>query len=60
MELRVDLNEPQILKKVTNDSFGEFVSHHWKLLINEYTPKDTGELERNVTELPFALHYRQP
>lgn len=60
MKLQIDINEPQILEKVTNDRFGKFVSHHWKLLINPYTPKDTGLLMQNVTELPFALHYKEP
>lgn len=60
MKLRIDLNEPQILKKVTSDKFGLLVSHEWKRLINPYTPRDTGLLEQNVTENPFSLHYRQP
>ena len=60
MELRIDLNEPQILQKVTSNKFGLLVSHEWKRLINPYTPRDTGLLEQNVTELPFKLHYKQP
>ncbi len=59
MNLRIDLNEPQILEKVTSDKFGLLVSHEWKRLINPYTPRSEGMLEDNVTELPFALHYRQ-
>lgn len=60
MKLRIDLNEPQILKKVTSDKLGLLVSHEWKRFINPYTPRDTGLLEQNVTELPFALHYKEP
>ena len=59
MKLRIDLNEPQIIQKVTSDRFGKLVSSTWKKLIDPYTPKDTGSLEKNVTELPFALHYKQ-
>lgn len=60
MNLRIDLNEPQILQKVTSDRFGKEVSHQWKLLLNPYTPRDTATLMQNVDELPFKLHYKQP
>lgn len=60
MQLRIDLNEPQIRQKVTSDKFGLLVAHEWKRLLNPYTPRDTGMLMQNVTELPFSLHYKQP
>ena len=60
MNLRIDLNEPQIRKKVTSERFGLLVSHEWRRLLNPYTPRDTGMLEQNVDELPFKLHYKQP
>lgn len=62
MKLRIDLNEPQILEKVTNDRFGRFVSLEWKKLIDPYTPRDTGALMgvtgQTVDILPFQLHYK--
>lgn len=60
MNLRIDLNEPQIRQKVTNDRFGRLVSHEWKRLLNPYVPRDTSMLMQNVDELPFKLHYKQP
>ena len=62
MKLRIDLNEPQILEKVTNDRFGLHVSNEWKRLINPYTPYDTGkligQLGQTVDVQPFRLHYK--
>lgn len=62
MTLRIDLNEPQIIEKVTNDRFGKFVAQEWKKRIDPYTPRDTGELMgitgQTVDILPFALHYK--
>ena len=62
MNIRIDLNEPQILQKVTSDRFGLFVSHEWKKLIDPYTPEDTGllmgKIGMSVEELPFQLHYK--
>lgn len=60
MILRIDLNEPKILQKVTSDRFGLEVSNQWKKLIDPYTPYDTGTLIQNVKKLPFALHYKEP
>lgn len=61
MAVRVKLDTSKILGKVTNDEFGKKVSHEWKRLIDDYTPHDDkGELQRNVEELPFALHYKSP
>lgn len=63
MNIRIDLNEPQILQKVTSDRFGLFVSHEWKRLIDPYTPRDTGALMgitgQTVEELPFQIHYKE-
>ena len=62
MSLRIDLNEPRILAKVTNDRFGLFVSNEWKKLIDPYTPRDTGVLMgvtgQTVDVQPFKLHYK--
>ncbi len=60
MKLTIDLNEEKILKKVTNERFGKFVSNSWKILINPYTPHDTGVLEDTVEISPFELHYKSP
>lgn len=57
MNIRIDLNEPQILAKVQSDRFGEFVAKSWKDLIDPYTPKDTGTLMQNVRFYPFQIHY---
>ena len=62
MNIRIDLNEPQILQKVTSDKFGLLVSNEWKRLIDPYTPRDTGALMgitgQTVDILPFQLHYK--
>lgn len=62
MNLRVDLNEPKILQKITSDKFGLLVSNEWKRLIDPYTPRDTGVLMgitgQTVDILPFKLHYK--
>ena len=62
MEIKVDLNEPKILEKVTSDKFGLFVSNEWKRLIDPYTPRDTGVLMgitgQTVDILPFKLYYK--
>ena len=62
MEIKIDLNEPKILEKVTSDRFGLFVSNEWKRLIDPYTPRDTGVLMgitgQTVDIQPFKLHYK--
>lgn len=62
MNLRIDLNEPKILAKVSGDPFGHFVSLEWKRLIDPYTPRDTGVLMgitgQTVDIQPFKLHYK--
>jgi hypothetical protein len=59
MELRIDLNEPQILQKVTNDRFGLLVSNEWKRLIDPYTPRDTGTMQDSASLNPWQIHYNQ-
>ena len=59
MELRIDLNEPQILQKVTNDRFGLLVSNEWKRLIDPYTPRDTGTMQESANVDPWQIHYKQ-
>ena len=62
MDIRIDLNEPQILRKVTSDNFGLFVSKEWKKLIDPYTPKDTGQLMGAIGAMvelqPFKTWYK--
>ena len=48
MNVKVELNEQQIIKKVTNDRFGLLAATEWKRLLDPYTPRDTGMLEGNV------------
>lgn len=59
MNLRIDLNEPRILEKVTNDRFGLLVSNEWKRLIDPYTPRDTGTMQETAKLYPFKIHYIQ-
>ena len=63
MDIRIDLNEPRIREKVTNDRFGLFASNEWKRLIDPYTPRDTGALMgaigQTVDIQPFRLHYKE-
>lgn len=62
MNIRIDLNEPQIIEKVTSDKFGKFVSLEWKRLTDPYVPRDTGALMgitgQTVDIKPFELHYK--
>ena len=62
MNLRIDLNEPRILAKVTSDEFGLFIAQQWKKQIDPYTPRDTGVLMgitgQTVDIQPFKLHYK--
>ena len=61
MEIKIDLNEPKILEKVTSDRFGLFVSQQWKKQIDPFTPKDTGALMgaigERVTLKPWEIWY---
>lgn len=56
--VRVDLDEPGIMRRVTSDRFGLFAAREWKRLIDPYTPHDTGALQSNVTYSPFAIKYK--
>ena len=60
MDIRIDLNEANILQKVTNDRFGLLVSAEWKRLIDPYTPKDTGIMQDTAKVQPWQIHYVQP
>ena len=60
MEIKVDLNEPKILEKVTSDEFGLFVAQQWKKQIDPYTPRDTQTMQNNVRFYPFKIHYFTP
>lgn len=60
MQVKVDIDTKKVLNKVHNDKLGIQVSHEWHKLINPYTPKDVGNLMRNVEEQPFLLWYKSP
>ncbi len=60
MDVRIEFNEPQIMRKVTNDRFGLFVSTTWKKLIDPYTPKDNGLLMESARLRPWEIEYIQP
>ena len=57
MNLRIDLNEQQIINKVKNDRFGLLVSNEWKRLIDPYTPRDTGTMQGSARVHPWRIHY---
>ena len=59
MNLRIDLNEPKILAKVTSDEFGRFVALSWKDYIDPYTPRDTGLMQETAKIYPWKIHYIQ-
>ena len=59
MNLRIDLNEPQIINKVTNDRFGLLVATEEKRVIDPYTPRDTGLMEESAKLYPWKIHYIQ-
>ena len=57
MNVRIDLNEPKIFDKLINRRFGFLVSAEWKLLIDPYTPRDTGVLQDTAKISPFQITY---
>lgn len=57
--VKVELNIPKIVDKVTNDRFGTFLAKEWKRLINPFTPHRFGKLEETVTYRPFEIEYMQ-
>ena len=60
MNIRIDLNEPKILAKVTGNPFGLLVSNEWKRLLDPYTPKETGLLMQGARLKPWEIEYIQP
>lgn len=60
MNCEVHLNKAHIIRKVTNDRFGLFLSNEWKRLINPYTPKDNGIMMQTALLRPFEIEYIQP
>lgn len=60
MEIKLNLNEPQIKQKVMSDKFGLFVSNEWKRLIDPYTPRDKGTLMSNTELSPHRIWYKEP
>ncbi len=60
MNVRIDLNEPRILQKVTGDRFGLLTSTEWKRIIDPYTPKDTGLTMESARIYPWRIYYIQP
>ena len=60
MNVRIDLNDPKILEKVTSDRFGLLVSHEWKRLLQPYEPRDTNKMSSTAREYPWKIHYIQP
>ena len=59
MNLRIDLNEPRIEQKITNNKFGLLVANEWKRLIDPYTPRDTGTMQETAKLNPWQIHYIQ-
>lgn len=55
--VHVDLNEPQILKKVQNNRLGLFAAQEWKRLIDPYTPRDTGTMQDTAKITPWSITY---
>ena len=58
MNIKIELNEPNIIRKVTNDRFGLLTANEWKRLIDPYTPRATGMLEETTAFRPFLIHYK--
>ena len=57
--MRIDLNEPRIEQKITNNKFGLLVANEWKRLIDPYTPRDTGTMQETAKLKPWQIHYIQ-
>ena len=56
-DVKVELNYPKIIDKVTNDEFGIKLATEWKKLIDPYTPRKSGSLESSVNIRPFEIEY---
>ena len=59
MEIKIDINEPKILEKVTSDEFGMNVSVSWKKFIDPYSPRVTVIMEETATLSPWEIFYKQ-
>lgn len=57
MNLRIDLNEPKIINKVTNDRFGLFIATEEKRVIDPFTPRNTGQTQDTARLYPWRIHY---
>lgn len=59
--VRIDLNEPQILAKVQNDKIGLMIAKEWWRLITPWTPARSGLLRgtigTSVNLAPFQIKY---
>jgi hypothetical protein len=64
LNIKVNLNEPGIVSKVTSDKMGKFIALEWKKLIDPFSPRDTsalmGAIGQTVDILPFELNYKVP
>lgn len=65
MNIDIKVDTKKIQNKVRNDNFGLFVAQKWKLLLDPYTPRDTGKLMdiygngETVKIKPFDIDYKQ-
>ena len=61
VEITLQLDESKIIRKVTNDNFGELVSKTWKDYLDPYTPEDSGllmgKIGANAKILPWKIWY---
>ena len=60
MNLRIDLNEPSIIEKVTSDEFGMLVALECKRVYDPYTPRDTGLTMQTAIIRAWEIVYIQP
>ena len=60
MKLKVSINKPKIINKVTNDRLGLYAATEWKRFIDPYTPKDTGIMQMSASCEPWEIEYPQP
>lgn len=52
-----NLNIPETIRKVDNDTFWKFASNEWRNLIEQFVPKETGNLRRLVRIRPKEIEY---
>lgn len=60
MNIKIELDEPNIIRKVTNDRFGLLAASECKRVYDPYTPRDTGILEQTAQVRPFEIYYGVP